>query len=196
MAADRWQGQVAKPSSPAVMSTDEMVDLTNIGTLFAFVLVCIGITILRYKDPGRHRPFRVPFGAWLLPMMGAVSCIFLMYYLPPTSWWRFIAWLMLGLSIYLSYGYARSVLGRKFGRHPRTTPGLKLAGLGFFLVAIGLFTIPHGSNLSELYGKMMSGMDEGKRTIFAFACIGLGLAMGIIGSIVGTSQESTNEEQR
>jgi APA family basic amino acid/polyamine antiporter len=84
----------------AVMSIDEMVDLTNIGTLFAFVLVCVGITILRYKDPARHRPFKVPFGAWLLPMMGAVSCLFLMYYLPPTSWWRFIAWLMIGLSIY------------------------------------------------------------------------------------------------
>jgi APA family basic amino acid/polyamine antiporter len=177
----------------AVMSIDEMVDLTNIGTLFAFVLVCIGITILRYKDPGRPRPFKVPFGAWLLPMMGAVSCIFLMYYLPPTSWWRFIAWLMLGLSIYLSYGYARSVLGRKFGRHPVTTSGLKVAGLGFFLVAIGLFTIPHGP-LSELYGKMMSGMDEGKRTIFAFACIGLGLVLGIVGSIVGTKQEATSGE--
>jgi APA family basic amino acid/polyamine antiporter len=175
----------------AVMSIDEMVDLTNIGTLFAFVLVCIGITILRYKDPGRHRPFKVPFGAWLLPMMGAVSCLFLMYYLPPTSWWRFIAWLMLGLSIYLSYGYARSELGRKAGRHPVTTPGLKMAGLGFFLVAIGLFTIPHGP-LSELYGKMMSGMEEGKRTIFAFGCIALGLVLGIIGSFVGTKQESTS----
>ena len=80
----------------AVMSIDEMVDLTNIGTLFAFVLVCVGITILRYKDPGRHRPFKVPFGAWFLPMLGAVSCVFLMYYLPPTSWWRFVAWLMIG----------------------------------------------------------------------------------------------------
>jgi APA family basic amino acid/polyamine antiporter len=57
----------------AVMSIDEMVDLTNIGTLFAFVLVCVGIIILRYKDPGRHRPFRVPFGAWPLPLLGAVA---------------------------------------------------------------------------------------------------------------------------
>jgi APA family basic amino acid/polyamine antiporter len=171
----------------AVMSIDEMVDLTNIGTLFAFVLVCIGITILRYKDPGRERPFRVPFGAWLLPMMGAVSCVFLMYYLPPTSWWRFIAWLMLGLSIYLSYGYARSVLGRNVGRHPFTTPGLKLAGLGFFLVAIGLFVIPHDAGFGDLYAKLTSGMEAGKRTIIAFACIALGLVMGIIGSLVGTS---------
>jgi hypothetical protein len=102
---------------------------------------------------------------------------------------------MLGLSIYLSYGYARSELGRKFGRHPVTTSGLKLAGLGFFLVAIGLFTIPHGSNLSELYEKMMSGMGEGKRTIIAFVCIGLGLVLGIIGSIVGTTKESSGEDR-
>src|SRR5256714_3703118 len=92
----------------AVMSIDEMVDLTNIGTLFAFVLVCVGITILRYKDPNRLRPFKVPLGAWFLPMLGALSCLFLMYYLPPTSWWRFVAWLMIGLSVYLSYSYSRS----------------------------------------------------------------------------------------
>src|ERR1041385_1836124 len=51
----------------AVMSIDEMVDLTNVGTLFAFLLVSIGIIVLRYKDPHRKRPFRVPLGAWLIP---------------------------------------------------------------------------------------------------------------------------------
>jgi APA family basic amino acid/polyamine antiporter len=172
----------------AVMSIDEMVDLTNIGTLFAFVLVCVGIIILRYKDPGRHRPFKVPFGAWPLPLLGAVSCVFLMYYLPPTSWWRFVAWLMIGLSIYLSYGYARSELGRKANR-PRITPGwLTLLAFGSFLIAIGLLTVPHDSSMSELYAKMMTGMAEGKRTIIAFGSIGLGLVMAIIGFIVGLSQ--------
>src|SRR3989442_10193166 len=131
----------------AVMSIDEMVDLTNIGTLFAFVLVCIGITILRYKDPDRHRPFKVPFGAWLLPMMGAVSCVFLMYYLPPTSWWRFIAWLMLGLAGYLSYSYSKSEIGKKIGRAQITTPWLVLMALGSFLLPIGLLTIPHDASL-------------------------------------------------
>ena len=174
----------------AVMSIDEMVDLTNIGTLFAFVLVCVGIIILRYKDPLRHRPFRVPFGAWFLPMLGAVSCVFLMYYLPPTSWWRFVAWLMLGLSVYFSYGYARSELGRKFGRS-WTTPGwLSLLAFGSFLVAVGLLTVPHDSNMSELYAKMMTGMAEGKRTIIAFSCIGLGLVFAIIGLILGALQGS------
>src|SRR5438876_11381086 len=127
----------------AVMSIDEMVDLTNIGTLFAFVLVCVGIIILRYQEPDRHRPFKVPFGAWFLPMLGAVSCVFLMYYLPPTSWWRFVAWLMIGLSIYLSYSYARSEIGRKLGR-PQTTPSwLGFIGIGSFLIALGLLTVPH-----------------------------------------------------
>jgi basic amino acid/polyamine antiporter, APA family len=172
----------------AVMSIDEMVDLTNIGTLFAFALVCIGITILRYKDPGRHRPFRVPFGAWLLPMMGAVSCVFLMYYLPPTSWWRFVAWLMIGLSVYLSYGYARSELGRKVNR-PRTTPGwLMLLGLGSMLIAIGILTISHHSSVAELIAEMQKGFAEGGRTIVAVACIGLGFACGIVGALIGAAK--------
>ncbi len=175
----------------AVMSIDEMVDLTNIGTLFAFTLVCVGITILRYKDPGRHRPFRVPFGAWFLPMLGALSCLFLMYYLPPTSWWRFVAWLMIGLSIYLSYGYARSELGKKSGRS-RITPGwLSLTALGSFLIAGGILTVPHTSSPGELYSKMMTGMGEGKRTIIAFGSIGLGLACMVIGFIAGLVRGET-----
>src|SRR5204862_2932556 len=108
----------------AVMSIDEMVDLTNIGTLFAFVLVCVGIIILRYKEPDRHRPFRVPFGAWPLPLLGAVSCVFLMYYLPPTSWWRFVAWLLLGLAVYLSSSYSKSQIGKKISRAERTASWL------------------------------------------------------------------------
>jgi APA family basic amino acid/polyamine antiporter len=169
----------------AVMSIDEMVDLTNIGTLFAFVLVCVGIIILRYKDPGRHRPFRVPFGAWPLPLLGAVSCIFLMYYLPPTSWWRFVAWLMIGLAVYLSYSYTRSEIGRKLGR-PEKTPGwLALTGLGSFLIAIGLLTIPHDATLAESLHKAAGGFAEGERTIIAFGCLGIGVALAVIGSIIG-----------
>ncbi len=179
----------------AVMSIDEMVDLTNIGTLFAFVLVCVGITILRYKDPARHRPFKVPFGPWLLPIAGAISCLFLMYYLPPTSWWRFVAWLMIGLSIYLSYGYARSELGRKFGR-PRTTPGwLMLLGLGSMLIAIGILAIPHHASVSELTTQMQMGFAEGGRTIVAVACIGLGVIFGIVGFIIGLSKDKAVKNQ-
>jgi APA family basic amino acid/polyamine antiporter len=92
------------------VSIDEMVDLTNIGTLFAFVLVCLGISILRFKDPSRARPFRVPFGPVVVPGLGALTSLGLMFYLPPTSWLRFFAWLGVGLVIYFCYGFRRSRL--------------------------------------------------------------------------------------
>jgi len=85
-------------------SLDEMVDLTNIGTLFAFILVCIGIMVLRIKDPERERPFRVPGGDYLLPILGALSCVGLAYYLPPSSWMRFLVWLVIGIEFYMLYG--------------------------------------------------------------------------------------------
>ncbi len=177
----------------AVMSIDEMVDLTNIGTLFAFVLVCVGIIILRYKDPGRHRPFRVPFGAWPIPILGAVSCIFLMYYLPPTSWWRFVAWLMIGLAVYLSYSYSRSHIGRQIGRPERTPWWLALMGLGSFLIAIGLLTIPHDATLAESFQKAAQGFAEGERTIIAFGCLGIGFALTVIGSIIGFARRRAGQ---
>ena len=99
-------------------SLDEMVDLTNIGTLFAFILVCIGIIILRVKDPHRERSFRVPGGTWFLPVLGALSCIFLAKYLPKESWWRFGIWLFVGMVVYLSYGYRHSRLKNR-GSRPR-----------------------------------------------------------------------------
>jgi APA family basic amino acid/polyamine antiporter len=102
-------------------SLDAMVDLTNIGTLFAFILVCMGIMILRIKDPDRERPFRVPGGTYLLPILGALSCIGLAIYLPPSSWWRFVYWLLAGLVIYALYGYRHSRL-----RRPRATAGAPL----------------------------------------------------------------------
>jgi APA family basic amino acid/polyamine antiporter len=94
----------------AVANIDEMVDLTNIGTLFAFILVCLGIIVLRFKDPDRERPFRVPLGPVLLPGLGLLSCAFLIYYLPPSSWMRFFVWLLAGLVIYGLYGYRHSRL--------------------------------------------------------------------------------------
>jgi APA family basic amino acid/polyamine antiporter len=96
-------------SVAAFANIDEMVDLTNIGTLFAFILVCAGIIILRLREPDRRRPFRVPFGPWVVPCAGIASCLFLVVYLPPPSWWRFAAWLVVGLVIYAAYGFHRSV---------------------------------------------------------------------------------------
>jgi APA family basic amino acid/polyamine antiporter len=94
----------------AFANIDEMVDLTNIGTLFAFVLVCIGVVVLRLKQPDRPRPFRAPFGTWLVPAGGVASCVGLIAYLPAPSWIRFVAWLAVGLVVYASYGYRHSAL--------------------------------------------------------------------------------------
>jgi APA family basic amino acid/polyamine antiporter len=96
---------------------ESMVDLTNIGTLFAFFLVCVGIIILRVKEPNRPRPFRVPFGL-VLPILGAISCIGLAIYLPPSSWARFFYWLLAGMVVYVLYGFHHSRLRQGLpGRH-------------------------------------------------------------------------------
>jgi APA family basic amino acid/polyamine antiporter len=90
-------------------SIDEMVDLTNIGTLFAFVLVCLGILILRARDPERPRAFRTPWLPWV-PGLGILSCGYLMLGLPWITWLRFALWLAVGLVVYFSYGHKRSLL--------------------------------------------------------------------------------------
>ena len=89
----------------------ETYDLTNIGTLFAFALVCIGVLVLRYTQPERPRPFRVPF-VWPVSLGGAAACLFVMKGLPPQAWVRFGWWLVIGLAIYLVYGYRHSTLRR------------------------------------------------------------------------------------
>src|SRR5690349_12104425 len=89
----------------------ETYDLTNIGTLFAFVLVCAGVLVLRVKEPNRPRPFKVPF-PWLVAPLGAASCLFVMVGLPRVAWERFIIWLVIGAVLYVTYGYRHSRLRR------------------------------------------------------------------------------------
>jgi APA family basic amino acid/polyamine antiporter len=93
----------------ALSNIEEMVDLTNIGTLFAFVLVCFGIIILRVKEPSKPRTFKVPFSP-LVPLLGVASCIFLMTGLPGITWIRFVVWLIIGLFVYFLYGIKHSLL--------------------------------------------------------------------------------------
>jgi APA family basic amino acid/polyamine antiporter len=93
----------------AIANIDEIVQLTNIGTLFAFILVCIGIMILRVREPNRPRKFRVPLVP-LTPLLGIASCGILMAGLPILTWIRFVLWLATGLVIYFLYGIRRSRL--------------------------------------------------------------------------------------
>lgn len=92
-----------------VVDDDATYDLTNIGTLFAFFLVCIGVMVLRVVDPQRPRPFRVPF-VWVVAPLGAGACVFTMAGLPAMAWERFGVWLAIGLVVYFAYGFWRSKL--------------------------------------------------------------------------------------
>jgi basic amino acid/polyamine antiporter, APA family len=89
----------------------ETYDLTNIGTLFAFVLVSIGVLVLRYKEPERPRPFRVPL-VWPVCILSAAGCLFIMKGLPGQAWERFGIWLVIGLVFYFAYGFRHSALRR------------------------------------------------------------------------------------
>jgi len=89
----------------------ETYDLTNIGTLFAFAIVCVGVLVLRYTQPERPRPFRVPF-VWPVCVGGAAACVFVMRGLPRQAWERFGIWLAVGLALYFAYGYRNSTLRR------------------------------------------------------------------------------------
>ncbi len=93
----------------AFANINEVVELTNIGTLFAFVLVSLGIIILRRTDPGRKRPFRTPFVP-AVPLLSVFMCAYLMIQLPRVTWYRFVIWLAVGLALYFAYGVRHSRL--------------------------------------------------------------------------------------
>jgi APA family basic amino acid/polyamine antiporter len=91
------------------LNINEVVELTNIGTLFAFVLVAIGVVVLRRTNPDRHRPFRTPLVP-LVPALAVVMCSYLMFQLPWVTWIRFAIWLAVGLLLYFAYGIRHSRL--------------------------------------------------------------------------------------
>jgi APA family basic amino acid/polyamine antiporter len=109
-----WAG-IAVGSIAAVTNINEMVELTNIGTLFAFVLVCAGVLILRRTDPDRPRAFRTPLVP-VIPLAGIAMCVYLMLGLPRATWLRFGLYLAAGLVVYLAYGYRHSLLKKSGDR--------------------------------------------------------------------------------
>ncbi|HTL78910.1 MAG TPA: amino acid permease [Candidatus Babeliales bacterium] len=103
-----WTG-VFVGAVAAVVDIGSLADLTNIGTLFAFILVCLGVTVLRRTDPDRPRPFRVPMNP-VFPILGVIFCLVLMLSLPLETWLRFFGWLAIGLLIYFLYSVRHSKL--------------------------------------------------------------------------------------
>ena len=90
-----------------ILDIGTLSDLSNIGTLFAFVLVSLGVIILRYKQPDRRRGFRAP-GGLAAPILSVMFCILLMAGLPILTWLRFFAWLIIGMAVYWLYSRHRS----------------------------------------------------------------------------------------
>jgi APA family basic amino acid/polyamine antiporter len=103
-----WTG-IAVGGVAMLTDIGSLADLTNIGTLFAFVLVCLGVNVLRRTHAARPRPFRVPFVP-LFPILGVIFCVALMLSLPILTWLRFFVWLALGLLIYFFYSVRHSKL--------------------------------------------------------------------------------------
>jgi APA family basic amino acid/polyamine antiporter len=91
----------------AFISLEKLSELVNIGTLFAFVVVSIGVIVLRRTRPDLERPFKVPGVPWL-PVISVVACAWLMVNLPVDTWIRFAIWLVVGMAIYFVYGYQHS----------------------------------------------------------------------------------------
>jgi APA family basic amino acid/polyamine antiporter len=112
--------------------------MTSIGTLFAFILVCIGVWVMRRKMPDLPRSFKTPLVP-LVPILGIVVCLFMMVFLPMDTWIRLLVWMLIGLDIYLVYGAKHSHLGN--GTNNRK--GMKVArytglALSLLLVVVGL----------------------------------------------------------
>jgi APA family basic amino acid/polyamine antiporter len=106
---------------------DALLHLTNIGTLFAFVIVCAAVLIMRKTNPEAERPFRCPLVP-IVPILGICCCLLLMLSLPKENWYRLIAWLLLGLVIYFTYGQSHSILGQELRRELQSH-GVSPAGM-------------------------------------------------------------------
>jgi APA family basic amino acid/polyamine antiporter len=116
-------------------------EMTSIGTLFAFILVCIGVLIMRKKMPEAPRAFRTPLVPFV-PIAGVAVCLFMMVFLPLDTWIRLIVWMMIGFDLYLFYGMKNSVLNNgKFSLKSYKT--VSASGLGMVLALIVIAFVHH-----------------------------------------------------
>ena len=116
-------------------------EMTSIGTLFAFILVCIGVMVMRKKMPDAPRAFRTPLVP-LVPILGIATCLFMMVFLPLDTWIRLVVWMMIGFDVYLFYGMRNSILnaGKFTNRSYRT---VSLTGLAMVVILIIVAILHH-----------------------------------------------------
>jgi APA family basic amino acid/polyamine antiporter len=121
-------------------------EMTSIGTLLAFILVCVGVWVLRKKQPELPRAFKTPLVP-LVPILGIASCLFMMLFLPLDTWLRLIIWMLIGIDVYLFYGIKNSKLGNGVVDLKGLKP-LFLTGLGLS-VLLAIVALLHHYTLSE-----------------------------------------------
>jgi APA family basic amino acid/polyamine antiporter len=166
-------------------------EMTSIGTLFAFVVVCAAVIILRYKRPEAHRPFKVP-GGLAFPVLGILSCLWLMLNLPVITWVRFLVWLDIGIVIYWSYGRKNSPLVNKTELATRpaaegfgnlvTMLGALAVFNGFFMALIGFLT---GVVISPEMAKWHEiGVTPERADTIGLELIAIGVVLFIAGRLI------------
>ena len=187
-----------------VTQINVVAEMTSIGTLFAFVVVCAAVTLLRIRRPDAHRPFKVPGGPYLFPLLGTLSCFYLMLALPVITWVRFLVWLDLGMIIYWFYGRRSSPLVNK-AEATRRTGAQNFAN---FVTVFGALTLFNGIAMTILaymteFGITTEttakwheiGVTPEQADVVGFYILGTGLALFILGKVLtkatGESVRST-----
>ncbi len=181
-------------------------EMTSIGTLFAFVVVSLAVIVLRVKRPDAHRPFRVPFG-FVIPVLGVLSCLYLMVSLSVMTWVRFLGWLDVGMVIYWFYGRTHSPLVDRAEAARRTgveslANFLKVAGCmllfnGFCITLLAFLTIwgvttEVQAKWAELDGVLSYvGMHINPEIADAFGLkiLGLGAVVAVVGYLLGRGKK-------
>jgi APA family basic amino acid/polyamine antiporter len=147
-------------------------EMTSIGTLFAFILVCIGIWVMRKKMPELPRSFKTPLVP-LVPILGIFTCLFMMVFLPMDTWIRLLVWMLIGMDIYLVYGAKHS----KLGNGTDNRKGMRIArytGLGLCVLLI----------IAGFLHQYTVGF-EADRTLFYISLIFAVIHFGVFGRKLG-----------
>ncbi|MEO6329439.1 MAG: amino acid permease [Ginsengibacter sp.] len=152
-------------------------EMTSIGTLFAFILVCIGVWVLRRKMPDLQRAFKTPLVP-LVPILGIFVCLFMMVFLPMDTWIRLLVWMLIGMDIYLVYGAKNSHLGN--GTSNRK--GMRIARL----TALGLCVLLIITGFLHQY---TVGFDA-DRTLFYISLIFAVIHFGVFGRKLGRAESA------